>query len=125
MDVPASETVQTLRMTFERWGLPERIRVDNGYPWVSTGDLPTELGLWLNGLGVDLAANPPARPQDNRVVEGAQGIGKRWAEPPRCAKAAELQRRMDEMDEHQRDWFPDEEQSRTRLFPALAHSGRP
>ena len=44
MDVPASETLETLRHAFERWGLPGRIRVDNGYPWVSTGDLPTELG---------------------------------------------------------------------------------
>jgi hypothetical protein len=124
MEVPAPETLRTLRVAFERWGLPERIRVDNGYPWISTGDLPTELGLWLLGLDVELTANPPRRPQDNAVVEGAQGTGQRWAEPPRCATAAELQRRLDEMDEHQRDWFPDERRSRTRLFPALAHSGR-
>src|SRR5437868_2864951 len=125
MEVPAARTVDALRTAFERWGLPGRIRVDNGYPWMSTGDLPTELGLWLLGLGVELTANPPRRPQDNGAVEGAQGIGKRWAEPPRRATAAELQRRLNEMDEHQRDWFPDEAHSRSRLFPALAHSGRP
>ncbi len=50
MNVPATETVATLRAAFARWGMPVHIRVDNGYPWGSTGDLPTELGLWLLGL---------------------------------------------------------------------------
>jgi hypothetical protein len=125
MDVPAAATLETLRDAFERWGLPGRIRVDNGYPWISTGDLPTELGLWLLGLGIELVPNPPRRPQDNGVIECAQNTGKRWADPPRCASAAELQRNLDAMDQHQREGFPDAAHSRLRLFPALAHSGRP
>lgn len=125
MDVPARATPEALRRAFSRRGLPARIRVDNGYPWASTGDLPTEPGLWLIGLGVGLVADRPRRPQDNGAVEDTQGTGKRWAEPPRCRSAAELQRRLDAMDRHQREAFPEASQSRMRLFPGLAHSGRP
>src|SRR5262245_41020938 len=125
MDVPADRTVETLRRAFETWGLPGRIRVDHGHPWVSpTGDLPTELGLWLLGLGIDLVPIRVRRPEDNGAVECAQRTGQRWADPPRCGSGAELQRRLDAMDRHQREWFPDAARSRMRLFPGLAHSGR-
>jgi hypothetical protein len=124
MNVPATETVATLRAAFARWGLPGRIRVDNGYPWGSSGDLPTELGLWLLGLGIELVYNPPRRPQHNGVVERSQDTGQRWADPERCASAAELQRNLDAMDQHQREYFPEPSRSRLGLFPALAHSGR-
>jgi hypothetical protein len=125
MDVPADRTVQALRRAFETWGLPGRIRVDNGQPWVApTGDLPTALGLWLWGLGVDLVPNRVGRPEDNGAVEGSQRTGQRWADPPRCGSAAELQRQLDAMDRHQREGFPDAAHSRLRLFPGLAHSGR-
>ena len=49
------------------------------------GDLPTDLALWLIGLGVGVDWNPPRRPQDNGVVERSQGTAKRWAEPGACA----------------------------------------
>jgi hypothetical protein len=124
MEVPADRTVDTLRRAFERRGLPGRIRVDNGYPWVSTGGLPTELGLWLLGLGIDLVPDRVRRPEDNGAVECSQNTGKRWAEPERCGSAAERQRRLAAMDRHQRQAFPDAAHSRMRLFPALAHSGR-
>jgi len=104
--------------------MPGRIRVDNGYPWGSTGDLPTELGLWLLGLGIDPIYNPPRRPQHNGVVERSQDTGQRWADPAQCGSIAELQRSLDAMDEHQREGFPEPARSRLRLFPALAHSGR-
>jgi hypothetical protein len=124
MSVPASETLAALRLAFTRWGMPTRIRVDNGYPWGSTGDLPTELGLWLLGLGIELVDNPPRRPQHNGVVEKSQDTGRRWADPARCGTSAELQRSLDAMDRHQREMFPEPSRSRSRLFPTLAHSGR-
>lgn len=126
MDVPAAETTDALRTAFARWGRPERIRVDNGYPWGSTGDLPTEIELWLAGLDVGLIRNKPRRPQDNGVVERSQGVAKGWAEPSTCVDAAELQERVDAIDAHHRERFPDRESSRTTLFPELtAGSGRP
>jgi hypothetical protein len=114
-----------LRQAFGRWGLPERFRLDNGGPWGSSGDLPTDLALWLIGLGIGLVFNPPARPEKNGVVERSQGTGKRWAEPWTCATPEELQRRLDEMDGVLREEYPSVAgQSRWEAFPGLAHSGR-
>ncbi len=114
-----------LRRAFARWGLPGRLRVDNGYPWASTGDFPTEMALWLLGLGIDVVWIPPACPQQNGVVERAQGTGQDWAEPATCAGPAELQRRCDALDRRQRDRYPYRDgRSRTAVYPALRHSGR-
>jgi hypothetical protein len=123
--VPAIETQAVLREAFEGRGLPRRIRVDNGTPWRSKGDLPTDLELWLSALGVEVVANPPRRPQDNGVVERSQGTGKRWAEPHRAASAEELQVIVDLMDRRQREAYPYRRQaSRRAAHPALEHSGR-
>lgn len=123
--VPAADTQVQLRRAFARWGRPERFRVDNGVPWGSAGDLPTDLALWLIGLGLGVDWNPPRRPQDNGVVERSQGTAKRWAEPGACATAAELQRRLEEMDGIQRQEYPSVRgRSRLEAFPGLAHSGR-
>jgi hypothetical protein len=102
------------------------VRVDNGAPWGSKGDLPTDLALWLIGLGVEVIWNPPRCPQDNGVVERSQGTGKRWAEPHTCRDAAELQRRADDLDAIQRGEYPAAGgKTRIEAFPGLAHSGRP
>jgi hypothetical protein len=123
--VPASETQATLRRCFACRGLPQRIRVDNGTPWRSRGDLPTGLELRLAGLGVGVRANPPRRPQDNGVVERSQGTGKRWAEPNRAASAAGLQATIDVMDRRQRESYPYHgHASRLAAHPDLEHSGR-
>jgi len=124
--VPTTDVQQHLRAAFGRWGLPARLRVDNGKPWGSWSDLPSALALWLIGLGIDMAWNDPRRPQQNGTVERAQGTGKRWAEPHRCHSLAELQSRLDQDDGLQRERYPlADGQSRWQLFPALAHSGRP
>lgn len=115
-----------LRRAFERWGRPRRIRVDNGKPWGSSGDLPPPLALWLIGLGIDVIWNAPRRPQENGVVERSQGTAKRWAEPRACRDPAELQARLDADDQRQRERYPAARGlSRWELFPRLAHSGRP
>jgi hypothetical protein len=114
-----------LRATFARWGLPRRLRVDNGVPWGSPGDLPTDLVLWLAGLGVPVRTNPPGRPQDNGVVERAQGVGKRWAEPQAAESAERLQATLEELDRIQREAYPHRHgRSRLETYPSLDHSGR-
>src|SRR5215831_5770740 len=80
-DVHPRQVQTVLRQAFERWGRPGQVRVDNGAPWGSASDLPTELSLWLVGLQVTTIANPPRQPQKNGGVERSQGTGKRWAEP--------------------------------------------
>jgi hypothetical protein len=123
--VPPTETQEQLRLAFGRWGRPERLRVDNGAPWGTRGDLPTDLELWLLGVEVGVVPNPPRRPQDNGVVERSQGTGKRWGEPWTCDSPAELQRRLEGMDEIQRREYPSiAGRSRWEAFPQLVHSGR-
>ena len=99
--------------------------MDNGTPWGSPGDLPTDLALWILGLGVGMLWNPPRQPQKNGVVERSQGTAKRWAEPQACASVDELKRRLREMDAIQRGEYPSVAgRSRLHAFPQLRHSGR-
>jgi transposase len=114
-----------LRQVFSTWGLPERLRVDNGYPWGSGGEFPPEMALWLIGLGIEMVWIPPACPQQNGVVERAQGTGQRWTEPGTCTAREELQRRCDELDRLQRERYPYRDQcSRWQVYPSLKHTGR-
>jgi hypothetical protein len=121
------ETQRFLQAAFTHWGRPQQLRVDNGTPWGSWNDLPTELALWLRGLGVEVVANPPRRPEDNGVVERSQGTGQRWAEPGACDSPAELQAHLEEMDRIQRELYPLGRSGRSRqeAYPGLAFSGRP
>jgi hypothetical protein len=117
---------ERLRAAFARWGLPRRLRVDNGKPWGSWSDLPPALALWLIGLGIAVTWNDPRCPQQNGVVERSQGTAKRWAEPHACQAVAELQARLDADDVLQRERYPQAQgRSRWELFPGLAHTGRP
>jgi hypothetical protein len=114
-----------LRGAFARWGLPEEVRVDNGGPWGSAGDLPPELALWLIGLGIVVVWNDPRSPQQNGIVERSQGTGKRWAEPDRCDSIEELRQHLQEMDSIQREAYPSiAGHSRVEAFPGLRHSGK-
>jgi hypothetical protein len=114
-----------LRRAFARWGMPGQIRVGNGYPWGSAGELPTDLALWWIGLGIDAHWNRPRQPRENGVVERGQGVGKGWSEPQTCDSAAELQRRFNRLDRLQREEYPvGGGLSRMELYPGLKHSGR-
>jgi transposase InsO family protein len=115
-----------LRSAFTRWGLPSRFRVDNGAPWGSWGDLPTDLSLWLIGLGIEIHWNNPGSPQENAVVERSQGTSDRWCEPKTCATPAELQERLERMDRLYREQYPYRQRlSRMEFYPGLTHSCRP
>jgi hypothetical protein len=89
--VGAKPVQEALRKAFAHWGLPRRVRIDNGTPWGATGGLPTALMLWLFGLDVGVTWNPPRQPRKNAVVERFQGVGQNWLEPETCSSAAELQ----------------------------------
>jgi hypothetical protein len=124
--VPPGAVQAELRRSFERWGRPQSVRVDNGNPWGSWGDLPTPLALWLIGLGLGVIWIPPRTPQDNGVVERSQAMAFNWAEPDRCHDAAEFQGRLDDEDDVQRARYPHGSfGSRMEAYPDLAHSGRP
>jgi hypothetical protein len=126
LTVPPTAVQAELRRSFARWGRPATVRVDNGGPWGSAGDLPPDLALWLLGLGIDLHWNDPHTPSQNGVVERSQRTGKCWAEASQCDSAEELQRRLQEMDAVQRERYPvPGGPSRAAAFPELTHSGRP
>jgi hypothetical protein len=123
--VPDGDVQQALRTAFRLWGLPARLRVDNGKPWGSWSDLPPQLALWLIGLGIDMIWNPAKRPQKNGVVERSQGTGKRWAEPRCCATWEALQERFTDLDRLQREEYPNlRGHPRWEIYPELRHSGR-
>lgn len=124
--VPARQTRRILRELFARWGMPQRIRVDNGSPWGSWSDLPTDLALWLIGSGVDMHWNHPKRPQENGVIERSQGTGKRWAEPHACRSVRQLQRQFDKMDRIQREVYAEDgKATRLQAHPGLSQRQRP
>src|ERR1700754_70673 len=58
---------QTVREAFEKHGLPEAIRSDNGAPFASVQALHgvSRLSAWWVALGIDLERGRPAHPQDN------------------------------------------------------------
>lgn len=70
---PTTEDYQlVLRLTFLRWGLPERIASDRAscfYDNTSASPYPTRLHLWLTALDIDLTLGRPGRPTDQATDE--------------------------------------------------------
>jgi hypothetical protein len=109
------------RRVFARWGLPDRVRVDNGYPWGTPRDLPPELALWLIGLGVGVIWNPAGQPTCNPKVERCNGLTQQWGELHRRADGDEAAAGLAEVARIQRAEYP-AIRGRTRLevFPGLS-----
>ena len=67
-----SKTVRkSFERLFERKGLPEAIRSDNGSPFASVNGLLglSRLSVWWVALGIDLERGRPGHPQDNGAHE--------------------------------------------------------
>jgi putative transposase len=67
-----SETVRrSFERLFERQGLPQAIRSDNGSPFASVHSLfgLSRLSAWWVALGIDLERGRPGHPQDNGAHE--------------------------------------------------------
>jgi hypothetical protein len=111
---------EMFRRVFVRWGLPDRVRVDNGYPWGSSRDLPSELALWLIGLGVEPIWIPPGQPTCNPKVERCNGLTQQWGELHKCTDCLQAARVLAWVGRIQREEYP-AICGRTRLevFPQL------
>ena len=108
------------RRVFARWGLPDRVRVDNGYPWGSSRDLPSELALWLIGLGVEPIWIPPAQPTCNPKVERSNGLTQQWGEVHTCADCQQAARVLAWVGRVQREEYPAiRGRTRAEVFPQL------
>lgn len=72
MDNARTETVrQSFEQLFERVGLPQAIRSDNGSPFASVHGVfgLSRLSAWWIALGIDLERGRPGHPQDNAAHE--------------------------------------------------------
>lgn len=64
------DTVQAqLAVVFARYGLPDRMTMDNGAPWGDTTGTWTALELWLMRLGIRVGHSRPYHPQTQGKLE--------------------------------------------------------
>lgn len=83
--------------TFERYGLPEALLVDNGSPWGNGPDDPyTPLVVWLLRLGIWVSHSRPYHPQTlgkderfHRTLKAEVIQGRRFRDLAQCQKAFE------------------------------------
>lgn len=122
----AAAVREVLRDCFEVWGLPRAIRVDNGTPWATQTDIPSSLALWLRGLGIRVILNRPRQSTDNAIVERHHGVMAQWVEAEKSANWHDLQTRLNEMIQMQRERYPIRDGlSRKYLHPTLTQTDRP
>ena len=119
----------SVNLCFKQWGLPRRIKIDNGHPFVNPHyrDIPTKAKLWWIGLGIEVVQNPPRQPQENGIVECLQGICKRWAHPCEIDSPQQLQGQLDRVSDFQRNHYeiPNRAyQTRVELYPDLQSNAR-
>jgi len=69
--------------------------MDNGSPWGTQSRLPSALGLWLVGLGIDLIYGRPRRSTDNAIVERDHGVLAKWVEAETCPDFQSCQQHLD------------------------------
>lgn len=127
--VPIEAVRLFLHRLFEKWGLPKAIKTDNGAPFgLPSRDTIPIMSLWLVAWGIQPILNRPKRPQDNGTVERAQGTSSRWAEIHKAKDLQDLQQRLDNIIEEQRDKYPVKrlnKATRTQVFPDLYPIIRP
>jgi transposase InsO family protein len=94
----AGPTIEATRPRFERvfrqYGLPERIRTDNGAPFASNalGRL-SQLSVWFVRLGIRPEFIEPGKPHQNGRHENMHGtLQKHTARPPQRSFAAQQRR---------------------------------
>ena len=123
------EVVQSLNVGFERWGLPEKIKIDNGLPLVlpKQADIPTLAKLWWIGLGIEVIQNTPRCPQQNGAVECSQGVLYSWSNPSAQPTIEALQNRLEQESDFQRNHYRIAKrggETRIKLYPELEQNCR-
>jgi len=120
---------QLINETFSIWGLPKRIKIDNGHPFVTPGyrDVPTKSKMWWIGLGIEVIQNQLRCPQQNGAVECLQGIMKNWSNPKVQENIEQLQQRLDQESDFQRNHYQipaKANKTRSQLHPELNSNDR-
>jgi hypothetical protein len=121
--VPVQLIFDALRYLMFRWGFIGVFRADNGAPFGEpTRQSLSVLNLCLCALGIRVKLNPPCSPQKNAKVERNQGTTARWADPAQCKNYLELQQRLNQVVEDQREHFHTrvcKNKTRAECFPQL------
>jgi transposase InsO family protein len=99
-DALRAPTYRDTRRRFERafaaFGLPQRIRSDNGRPFASTGLARlSQLNVWWLRLGIQLERITPGHPEQNGSHEQFHAVLKRDTARPPAATVQAQQRRFD------------------------------
>lgn len=86
-----------MQRVFCEYGLPERIRSDNGAPFASTGECGlTRLSVWWTELGIQVERIDPGHPQQNgRHERMHRTLAEATMQPP-AATLRQQQRRLEE-----------------------------
>lgn len=121
--------IELMNKNFERWGMPRKIKIDNGRPFVNMRhrDTPTLAILWWIGLGIEVIQNNPASPQENGAVENLQATLARWSHPKTHTRIEDFQKALDEAGRIQREVYMVSAKgykSRISLFPELKTNTR-
>lgn len=89
-------TKSVFKRLFRRYGLPDRLRTDNGVPFASTGcGGLSQLSIWWLKLGIVPERIEPGHPEQNGRHERMHRTLKRATALPPAATLAAQQRRMD------------------------------
>src|SRR5258707_6584983 len=89
-------TKAVFQRLFRSYGLPERLRTDNGVPFASTGTAGlSRLSIWWIRLGIVPERIEPGRPQQNGRHERMHRTLKRATIQPPASNASVQQRRFD------------------------------
>lgn len=127
--VPLAALRARLIETFERWGKPGALRVDNGAPFGDpTLSTTPVLALWCIAVDVDMIWNRPHHPEQNGRVEKMQDTTQRWAEAGSARDLGDLQEKLSEVLRLQRECYAVVRlngKTRLEVFPNLATSRRP
>jgi len=127
--IKLESAIQIVNECFSRWGLPKQIKIDNGWPYVHPNNkrVPTIAKLWWIGLGIKVIQNRPRCPQQNGIVECLQGTICRWANPGSQQNIGELQQRINEESDFQRNSYripSKQNKTRVELYPELETNPR-
>jgi len=107
--ISLERTVEHFRRLFEAYGLPNRIRTDNGSPFASSalGRL-SQLSVWFIKLGIYPELIEPGEPQQNGVHERMHRTLKQEATIPPASSLRAQQRRFDSFREEFNEERPHE-----------------
>lgn len=114
------------RRLFQEYGLPQRIRSDNGVPFATTaiGRL-SRLSIWWIRLGIHPELIEPGRPQQNGRHERMHKTLKQQTTRPPAATSRGQQRRFDRFRKEFNDERPHEALSQTTPASHYEASPRP